>query len=581
MPPSEHLEDLTNEPRPLCLPPSLVDTKRPPSLHVETSSRIHRLHLLDSSEFFPSEHTSICDAEPVVSDKHESLEVSECDDETNPNVPPSHAPQSSIIENIAPHSQQHLSPAENALQALNVHFNLNRQWPATRLDTITERLSQKTPRTSVSRPGAVSASLDWDSGDAAAASSIPRPAAQRGLVTSRYRSFSLNDLDCRKPSKAQHVFVHDSSSSSGDALRAACLCEAYPINPMEPPPVRVPTPPGLPTFGTKEAMEYRMPSPKRTSWIPPWRKSRMTVDTPGPPANMPAASPVEATDTPATLTDGLKRLLGITRVISPIPEEPRRVGLPLYLARADDGTYVRGRFGARHSAHGSHRAQLDAHPFHHRDVDHPSGTRQSNLDRVIQEIDKACAESERQRLVSVSPRTRGQSAPRSGNVSSRLLPPGQRALTIAEALSQQPPPPPNTPVSPDVGPRSHDQAMRSHPLVTFDRLGSGGSIRSQSTTAGIDGVRHFVEQAERVSLEQNRQLTQEKEQRSKCANCWFAFWICCCDMEDPDRWILDSGRVMSPETGFSAVQSPEIRTLTRRIVYEQPPRRGERGMAYH
>ena len=305
----------------------------------------------------------------------------------------------------------------------------------------------------------------------------------------------------------------------------------------------------------------------------------MTIDTPGPPTNMPAAGAVEATDTPPTLTDGLKRLLGITRVVSPIPEEPRRVGLPLYLARADDGTYVRGRFGARHSAHGSHRGQLDTHPFHHRDADNPSGTRQSNLDRVIQEIDKACAESERQRLVSASPQTHGQSVPRSGNVSPRLLPPGQRALTIAEVLSQQPPP--NSLVSPDVGPRSHDQAIRSHLLLTFDRLGSGGSIRSQSTTAGIDGVRHFVEPGERVSLEQNRQLTQEKEQRSGCANCWFAFWICCFDMEDPDRWILDSGRVMSREAGFSAVQSPEIRPLTRRIVNEQPPRRGAGGMLYH
>jgi hypothetical protein len=577
MSPTEHLEDLTNEPRTLRLPASLVDTKRLSSLHAEPPFRIQQLQNLDSSETFPSQHTSIYDAEPVFREKEESLQVSESDDGLNPNVPPSHMPQSPSIENIAPPPHKLPSPAESALRALNVHFSPNRQWPATRLDTITERLSQRTPRTSLSQSRAVSASVDLHLGDAMTTSSINSPPAQRGFETYQRRSFSLNDLDCLKPPKAQHSFVHDSSSSSGDALRPACLCEAYPVHPTEGPPVRIPTPPGLPTFGTREAMEYRMPTAERTSWTTLWRTSRIAPEAARPSTVPPGATATEANAVPPTLTDGLRRLLGITRVVSPIPEEPRRAAMPHYLARADDGTFVRGRFGTRHSAHGSHRGQLDNHPFN-REIGSTSGTRQTNLDRVIQEIDKACAETERHRQASASPRAHGQSSPRSGNESPRLLPSGQRALTIAEVLAQQPPP--KTLASPNMSLRPAEQSVRSHTSLTFNQVGSGGSIRSQSTIAGIDGVRRFVEQGERVSLEQSRELIKQKKQRSGCANCWFAFWVACCGLEDPDGEIMDSRRVMAPEMrGLSAAQSPEIRPLTRRIVDEQPGRVAE-GMLY-
>lgn len=577
MSPAEQLEEVTNEPRALRLTPALVDTKRPSSLCVETSSRIQRLHRLDSSEPFPSEHASIYDAKPVVTEEDESIDSSESDSELNSNSPRSHVPRSPSTENIAPPPRKHPSPAETALQALNVHFDASSRWPATRIDTITERVSQKTPRTSISRSRAVSASVDLHLVDAMATISTTQPPAQRGSETHHRRSFSLNDLDCLQPRKAQHLFIQDSSSSSGDAVRAACLCDVYPVHPTERPPIRVPTPPGLPTFGTKEAMNYRMPAAERTSWLPPWQTSRITSGVPGPAVAPLGGSAAETTSTTSpTLTDSLKRLLGITRIVSPIPEEPRRAALPQYLARADDGTFVRGRFGARHSAHGSHRGQLDAHPFH-RNTENPSGTRQSTLDRVIQEIDKACAESERQRLASPTLRAHDQSSARSENGIPRLLPSNQPALTIAEVLSQQAPP--NTPVSSSISLRPANQAVRSHPSVAFDRVGSRGSIRSQSTIAGIDGVRHFVEQGERVSLEQNRQLSKQKKQRSGCANCWFAFWVGCCHMEDPDREILDSRRVMSPEM-LLAAQSPEIRPLTGRIVNEQPPRAGARGMVY-
>lgn len=567
MPPSEHLRDLTNEPRAFRLPLPVV-TKQSPSLHGIISPRIQRLHYLDSSETFPSEHTSIYDAEPVLSEKNERLEVAGSGDEANPNVPPPHVPCPSSIENISPPLERYLWPAENALRTFDVHFRSSDRWPTTHLNTIAERLSRRTSLPSTSLLRAVSESLELHAVDTAAAGggfegSNPEARAQQLVGTCHCRSFSLNDLDCLKPRKAQHLLVHDSSTSSGDALRAACLCEAYPVQPVKRPPIRTPTPPGLPTFGTKEAMEYRMPVSERMSWVPPWRISRIISDGPGTSTNPPSAATVEATATTATtLTDGLKRLLGITRIVSPIPEEPRRAAMPLYLARADDGTFVRGRFGTRHSAHGIGRGQLGAHPFHH-DARDTSGTRRPSLERAMQEIDKACTEAERHTTASASPRPHGQSITQSGNGSLRLS--GQHALTIAEVLSREPPP--NTPVSPGPAPRPVDRAMRSRPSLTFDQLGSRGSIRSQST-AGIDGVRYFVEQGERVSLEQSRQLTKQKKQRSGCANYWFAFCICCCDMDDPDRDIVDASRVMSPEGGFSAVHSPDIRPL--RIVHEQP-----------
>ena len=191
-------------------------------------------------------------------------------------------------------------------------------------------------------------------------------------------------------------------------------------------------------------------------------------------------------------------------------------------------------------------------------------TGHASLDRAIQEIEKACEETDRARMISASPRAHETSPQHSGSGSPRL--PGHHALTIAEVLLQ---PPPNSSTNLGAAPRPIGQAVTSPSSLTFDEVGSGGSIRSQSTTR-IDGIRQFVEQGERVSLEQNRELTKKKKERSKCANCWFGFCVCCCDMDDPDRDVVDASRVMSPEGGVSMVQSPVIRPL--RIVHEEPSR---------
>ena len=43
--------------------------------------------------------------------------------------------------------------------------------------------------------------------------------------------------------------------------------------------------------------------------------------------------------------------------------EPRRVSLPSEVLRADDGTFVRGRFGGRASGYGIGSRGLDGHPM--------------------------------------------------------------------------------------------------------------------------------------------------------------------------------------------------------------------------
>jgi hypothetical protein len=565
----EHLEDLANGFR---LPPPVLDAKQTASLHQNASRRIlpRQLHHLDSSETVPSEHESIYEAERVPSEKEESSIPRNSDDKANQSIPTPVQPLSPSVQNPRLPKPQHAYPAEASLQAINGQWAPQSKWTATRLDTIAERMSQRTLRNSLSLSRVVSASTgapdDIGATDAAADDLKPTlgdDKTPQRLYLCHHRSFSLNDLDCLKLPKL-NFHLHDSSSSSGDALRAACLCEKYPIQPKESPPVRVPTPPGLPTFGTREALEFRMSPPERRAWVAPWRMSRVVSDAAGPSGNQPgAANANEATgNNPSVLSDGLKRILGISRVVSPIPEEPTRMSLPPYLMRADDGTVVRGRFGARHSAHGIGRGQLDSHPFH-RDPGESSGPRRISLDRTIEEIDKTCAEVERSRMVSASPRAHG-SAPRNRSASPTL--PARQTLSIAEILHQSNVQPPNTPSSAWCSPRPF-QPMRSQPSISFDRLGSRASVRSQSTF-GLDGVRQFVEQGERVSVEQNRELTKKKKERGKCANCWVGFCVCFCDMDDPD--VLDASRVMSPERVVSAMQSPEIRPL--RIVHEQPSR---------
>ncbi|CAI7568659.1 unnamed protein product [Penicillium manginii] len=120
--------------------------------------------------------------------------------------------------------------------------------------------------------------------------------------------------------------------------------------PPFPPPIRMPTPPGVPSFGTPEAIAA----------------SAQFIRDPFPPNNQRVRS---------LNTAAIRRLFGIQSPIQPLPtpspsppatttaattiQSVRGIG------RAPDGTRVLGGFGYRQSGHGTDLAQeLDDHTFH-------------------------------------------------------------------------------------------------------------------------------------------------------------------------------------------------------------------------
>lgn len=115
-----------------------------------------------------------------------------------------------------------------------------------------------------------------------------------------------------------------------------------PFLPRYPPPDRLPTPPGIPSFGSPEAINYSRQFSVRSYAPSP------------PPERTPSRRATEYAHT-------LRRLFGIASPIDPQPSRRQTYAL----ARAEDGTAVQGRFPYRASGHGVnlHR-QLDDHPFH-------------------------------------------------------------------------------------------------------------------------------------------------------------------------------------------------------------------------
>ena len=135
------------------------------------------------------------------------------------------------------------------------------------------------------------------------------------------------------------------------------ISPVQPFVPKYPPPERSPTPPGLPTFGTPEAINYTSQFDVRSS-LPnhngPIRQSTSR------------ASSRRVTESyPHTL----RRILGLglpsSSSTAPMPtsQTDRRHGC--IVARAEDGTAVLGRFPYRASGHGTNlNRNIEYHPFH-------------------------------------------------------------------------------------------------------------------------------------------------------------------------------------------------------------------------
>ncbi|KAJ5202635.1 hypothetical protein N7449_004714 [Penicillium cf. viridicatum] len=121
------------------------------------------------------------------------------------------------------------------------------------------------------------------------------------------------------------------------------------VQPPYPPLERTPTPPGLPSFGTSEAMSVS------ARFMIPDNIARS-------PANLQGNGPAGGQRT-SSYGDTLRRLFGL-------PPSASHAGLSVNgIGRAEDGTLVQGRFPHRQSGHGMNIGRpLHDHPFHQRNL---------------------------------------------------------------------------------------------------------------------------------------------------------------------------------------------------------------------
>ena len=127
-----------------------------------------------------------------------------------------------------------------------------------RLEPITEKNSLATLQTKASK--------------ASCRSAVPRKVAERSshTILPLHQKLSNNGLRYQPSTGKLHrksfslpSFSRrsDKSSSSSITLAPSTYLDALPKIPKRPPPERKPTPPGLPTFNTPAAINYRLPAP--------------------------------------------------------------------------------------------------------------------------------------------------------------------------------------------------------------------------------------------------------------------------------------------------------------------------------
>lgn len=221
---------------------------------------------------------------------------------------------------------------------------------------------------------------------------IARPPISREPLTLKSNSpnvkvYSYDDLDIPKswPKFSPTSFSRRdrrSTSTSESFEPLGWLNEvtspAEPMLPFFPPPVRSPTPPGLPSFGSLAALSYVPPRRHRAS------KGRSTRHGQSPRIGNRVRSFArddEGSDSRDVLTSFLTGIGRLFNIIPPATPPSERLP-PGIVARADDGTYIRARFGHRHSGHGvgagSASIGLESHPFHRRTLATARTSNQAN-----------------------------------------------------------------------------------------------------------------------------------------------------------------------------------------------------------
>ena len=342
-----------------------------------TTSYQNLARFADSSESFSDEKDDICTAAPALSLQSETYRSVLDDDPLD---------QASVPTTAAPERLE-LSENNPYYQHPDTQPGSYNQWHATRLDPIIERNSPSSFRTSTPLPR-VSASPARQPHVVQSQDSIrsihpphgpdPIPKQRTSDTPQHFRSLSLNDVDtspktikCCPSLPSQHV--PSSSSTTSQILDRIFPFPAMPLHPTYDPPHRVPTPPGIPSFGTREALALRLDPPRsETSSI--FGRPRIpaeSLNSGSPPLRKSNEQPQSPTQARSLPMDMFQRIMGLNR---PVPAPPltsstdaeRTAPIPAHvqaLARAPDGTYVRGAFGSRMSGHGVGRRGLVGHPY--------------------------------------------------------------------------------------------------------------------------------------------------------------------------------------------------------------------------
>jgi hypothetical protein len=423
-------------------------------------------------------------------------------------------------------------------------------WPFHHLDTILERSDRASLRSSASAPKlrnspqrspqVVKVKESIHSIHPQTFHAMPWP-LKRPLPTTQIstrRSFSAPDLDYFE----DRPRCQCSSSSSSGALQHIPVNPAGPAQPRVEPPRRAPTPPGLPSFGTKEAQELRLhpePAIKRKArelvhWLRGEREESTEVASdaiPGSPTSV-ASSGGQAGNVPM---DMLQRLFGSPRIAGTseqsVTSDPRAsvsrsacvVGLPRgvsiatspgALATAPDGTFVRGKFGTRMSAHGVGARALSAHPLARGSSEQKPEPERNVADVPRRQVPAGAMPSFRPTQYQ-SPTAMTSVLSRESSVHS----PGARSQDIRSIIS---------PLS--LGsPRMQEPPIYSPPSP-HDRTGDS-SHRRTSTAAEPDQQSGGGSQTHEQWVQHRRELS-EKDRDGCCGDCWNIYCLECCEYDN-------------------------------------------------
>ncbi len=356
-------------------------------LRTRTSRALYRR--LDSSESVPEFNGSIWDADIVCSGEYAAENRP-----SSPDISPttSRHPQADPFPVLSPEPTEDLSVVPTQVQTSPLPATLpsqatsNTNFQPTQLEPIVEQrtitsLGSSLPRTRLSQSPARRINIvhPQQSLHSLHASQRQSPAwlLNTSLLTRpcRRRAFSLDDLDCLRLSSLDRLVrrTRSSISSSSNSGPLASLGERYsqlaePQQPPYPLPERTRTPPGVPSFGSPDAVNFFNQRPARSSsW---WRINRPTQLEPSFLDTSVAATalagnlnpPSSQAASPSSLFHRCS-VFNINFTSSSWTTQPRRASLPAGILRADDGTFVRGRFGGRVSGHGISSRGLDSHPI--------------------------------------------------------------------------------------------------------------------------------------------------------------------------------------------------------------------------